>query len=106
VLDVKHIAMARRVAQGGLLPGALARGCLGNLVFGIRPLSGRVEQMDAACIAIAMRLSGEQIAVGRLRIDGSKHRLPGVIDLIVQAHADGGQVLCSQLMAAARCAAI
>jgi hypothetical protein len=38
--------------------------------------------MDAPTIAIAMRLFGEQIAVGRLRIDASKHRLRGVIDLI------------------------
>ena len=39
-LDVEHVAVARRVAPGGPLPGAQALPGIGDHVVGIEPLRG------------------------------------------------------------------
>ena len=44
--DVKDVAMARRVAPGGLLPGAQALPGIGDRIIGVQSLLGGVEQMQ------------------------------------------------------------
>jgi hypothetical protein len=93
VLDVKHIAMAGRLAPGRLLPGTQALPCIGNRIVRLQPLLGGVEQMHTPGVSVAMLRRGEQIAVGRLGTDAGQHRHGALEQFIVQAHANGGQVL-------------
>ena len=44
--DVKDIAMTRRIAPGGLLPGAQALPGIGDRIIGVQSLLGGVEQMQ------------------------------------------------------------
>src|SRR6187549_1211225 len=46
-LDVEHVAVARRVAPGRLLPGAQAPPGIGDGVVGPQPLLGGIEQVHA-----------------------------------------------------------
>jgi hypothetical protein len=43
VLDVKYIAMARRLTPRGLLPGAQALPRVGNRIVGFQPLAAGVQ---------------------------------------------------------------
>ena len=67
-LDVKDIAMARRVAPRGLLPGAQALPGIGDGVVGLEPLPGGVEQMHAPRIGIAMVRRCQEIAIVPYRL--------------------------------------
>ncbi len=92
-LDVEHVAMARRGAPGGLLPGAQALPRIGDRVVGPQPLLGGVEQVHAPSVGVTMLLRRQEIAVCRLGIDAGQHGRGTLEDLIVQAHPNAGQVL-------------
>ena len=96
-LDVKHIAMARRVVPGGPLPGAQALPGIGNRVVRLQSLLGGVEQMHAPGVGVAMLRRSQEIAVGRRGIDAGQHRRRTLEDLVVQAHANARQVLRRRL---------
>jgi len=87
-LDVEHIAVARRVAPGGPLPGAQALPGIGDRVVGPQPLLGGVKQVHPPGIGVATVLRGEKIAVRRLGIDAGQHRRGALEDLVVQAHTN------------------
>jgi len=93
VLDVKHIAMARSIAPGGLLPGAQALSCIGNRIFRIQPLLGGVKQMHAPGIGIAALRLYQKIAIRRRRIDTGKHGHRAMEKLVLQAYTNARQVL-------------
>src|SRR5208282_1597194 len=76
--DVKDIAMARRVAPGGLLPGAQALPGIGDRVVGLQPLPGGVEQMYAPGVGVAVLLRDQEITVGRFGADAGQNRLSAV----------------------------
>jgi len=92
-LDVKHVAVARRVAPGGPLPGAQALPGIGDRVVGPQPLPSGVKQMCAPGVGVAVALRRQQVAIGRRRIDPGQHGRGTLEDLIVQAHPNAGQVL-------------
>jgi len=92
-LDVEYVAVAGRVAPGGPLPGAQALPGIGDRVVGTEPLRGGVEQVHAPGVGVTMPLRGEEVAVGRRRIDAGQHRRGALEDLVVQAHTNAGQVL-------------
>jgi site-specific DNA recombinase len=56
---VEHVAMARRVAPGGPLPGAQALPGIGDRVVRIEPLVGGIQQMHAPGVGVAMRLRSQ-----------------------------------------------
>jgi len=85
-LDVEHVAVARRVAPGGPLPGAQALPGIGDRVIGPQPLRGSVEQVHARSVGVTMLLRRQEIAVRRLGIDAGQHGRGALEDLIVQAH--------------------
>src|SRR5689334_5561233 len=62
-LNVEHVAMARRVAPGRLLPGAQAPPGIGNGVVGPQPPLGGIEQVHAPGVGVTMLLRRQQIAV-------------------------------------------
>ena len=93
VLDVEHVAVARRVAPGGSLPGAQALPGIGDRVVRIEPLLGGIQQMHAPGVSVTALLRRQQVAVGRRGIDAGQHGRGALEDLIVQAHANAGQVL-------------
>src|SRR5918912_2618627 len=64
-LDVEHVAVARRVAPGRLLPGAQAPPGIGDGVVGPQPPRGGVEQVHAPGVGITMLLRDQEVAVGR-----------------------------------------
>jgi hypothetical protein len=68
VLDVEHVAMARRVAPGGPLPGAQALASIGDRVVGPQPLLGGIQQMYTPGVGITALLCRQEIAAGRLGI--------------------------------------
>src|SRR3954464_13339419 len=72
-LDVEHVAVARRVAPGRLLPGAQAPPGMGDGVVGPQPPLGDVEQVHAPGVGVATVLRGQEIAVRRCRIDAGQH---------------------------------
>ncbi len=84
-LDVKHIAVARRVAPGGPLPGAQALPGIGDRIVRIEPLLGGIQQMHAPGVGVAVALRRQQVAVGRRRIDTGQHGRGTVEDLVTQA---------------------
>jgi hypothetical protein len=88
MLDVKHIAMARRVAPGGLLPSTQALPGIGNRIVRLQPLLAGVEQMHAPGVGVAMVGHSQKVAVSRRGIDAGQHRHCPLEDLIVQAHAN------------------
>lgn len=85
-LDVEHVAMARRVAPGGLLPSAQALPGIGDRVVRIEPLLGSVQQMHAPGVRVATLLRSQQVAVGPRGIDAGQHGRGTLEDLVVQAH--------------------
>ncbi len=87
-LDVKHIAMAQRVAPCSLLPGAQAVSCIGDRMVRIEPLLGRVEQVHAPGVGVAVVLRSQQVAIGRRGIDTGQHGRGTLEDLVMQAHAN------------------
>jgi len=87
-LDVEHVAMARRVAPGRLLPGTQALSCIGDRVVGPQPLPSGVEQVHAPGVGVTMLLRRQEIAVRRLGIDAGQHGRGTVEDLIVHAHTN------------------
>ncbi len=86
VLDVKHIAMARRVAPGRLLPGAQALPGIGDRVVRIEPLLGGIQQMHAPGVGVPTLLCRQETAIRRRRIDASQHGRGTLEDLVMQAH--------------------
>jgi len=92
-LDVEHVAAARRVAPGDLLPGAQALARIGDRVVGPQSLLGGVEQVHASGIRVATPLRSQDVAVGRRGIDAGQHGRGTLEDLVVQAHPNAGQVL-------------
>src|SRR3954447_2806860 len=62
-LDVEHVAVARRVAPGRLLPGAQAPPRIGEGVIGPQPPLGGVEQVHAPGVGVTMLLRRQEIAV-------------------------------------------
>ena len=93
VLDMKHIAVAGRVAPGGLLPGAQALRRIGNGVVGREPLLCRVQQVHAAGVGITPFLGSQQVTIGRVCTYASEHRVRGLGELIVQTHANARPIL-------------
>src|ERR687884_2174703 len=55
-LDVEHVAMARRIAPGRLLPGAQAPPSIGDGVIGPLPPLGGVEKVHAPGVGVTMLL--------------------------------------------------
>ena len=53
VLDVKHVAVARRVAPGRPLPGAQALPRVGDRIVGIEPLRGGIQQVHAPRVGVS-----------------------------------------------------
>jgi hypothetical protein len=94
-LDVEHVAVARRVAPGRLLPGAQAPPGIGDGVIGPQPPLGGVEQVHAPGVGVTMLLRRQEIAVRRLGIDAGQHGCCTLEDLVVQAHANAREVLLS-----------
>src|SRR3982751_5703181 len=72
-LDVEHVAVARRLAPGRLLPGAQAPPGIGEGVVGPQPPLGGVEQVHAPGVGVTMPLRRQEIAVRRCRIDAGQH---------------------------------
>src|SRR4051794_3351188 len=68
-LDVEHVAVARRVTPGRLLPGAQAPPGIGDGVVGPQPPLGGVEQVHAPGVGVTMLLRRQEIAVRRPGID-------------------------------------
>src|SRR3954469_21683801 len=62
-LDVEHVAVARRVAPGRLLPGAQTPPGIGDGVIGPQPPLGGVEQVHAPGVGVTMLLRCQEIAV-------------------------------------------
>src|SRR4051812_5034881 len=87
-LDVEHVAVARRVAPGRLLPGAQAPPGIGNGVIRPQPPLRGVEQVHAPGVGITMLLRRQEVAVRRLGIDAGQHGRCTLEDLVVQAYAD------------------
>jgi len=79
--------------QGGLLPGAQALPGIGNRVIGPQPLRGGVEQVHAPGVGITAPLCRQDVAIRRLGIDAGQHGRGALEDLVVQTHANAGQVL-------------
>ena len=92
-LDVEHVAVARRVAPGGPLPGARALPGIGDRVVGPQPLHGGVQQVHAPGVRVAAVCCGKTVAVGRRCIDAGQHGRGTLEHLVVQAHANARQVL-------------
>jgi hypothetical protein len=85
---VKDIAMARRIAPGGLLPGSQAPARIGNRIVRLQPLFGGVKEMHGPGIGVAMFVRSKQIAVSRLGIDACQYRCCAMEDLVVQAYTN------------------
>ncbi len=92
-LDVEHVAMARRVAPGGPLPGAQALPGIGDRVVRIEPLLGGVQQVHAPGVGVAVALRRQQVAIRRRGIDACQHGRGTLEDLVMQAHPNAGQLL-------------
>ncbi|OXJ06570.1 hypothetical protein [Burkholderia sp. AU6039] len=92
-LDMEHIAVAGCLTPGSPLPGAQALARIGNRVLGCEPLLLGIEQAHAPRVTIAVVLGGQQVTVGRIRIDAGQHRAITVEDLVMQAHANAREVL-------------
>jgi len=92
-LDVEHVAVARRVAPGGLLPGAQALPGIGDRIVRIEPLRGGIQQVHAPGVGVAVALRRQEIAIRRLGIDTGQHGRGALEDLVVQAHTNARQVL-------------
>jgi site-specific DNA recombinase len=90
---VEHVAVARRVAPGRLLPGAQAPPGIGDGVIGPQPPLGGVEQVHAPGVGVTMLLRRQEIAVRRLGVDAGQHGCCTLEDLVMQAHANARQVL-------------
>ncbi len=88
VLDVEHIAMARRVAPGGPLPGAQALPRIGDRIVRIEPLLGGIQQMHAPGVGVATLLRSQEITIRRLGIDTGQHGRGTLEDLVMQAHTN------------------
>src|SRR5690349_3542471 len=67
-LDVEHVAVARRVTPGRLLPGTQAPPGIGDGLVGPQPPLGGVEQVHAPGVGVTMLLCHQEVAVGRLGI--------------------------------------
>jgi len=85
--------VARRVAPGGLLPGAQALPRIGDRVVRIEPLLGSIQQMHAPGVGVPTLLRSQEIAIRRRRIDAGQHGHGTLEDLVMQAHPNAGQVL-------------
>jgi hypothetical protein len=94
-LNVKHVAMAGRVAPCDFLPGTQTLPGICDRIIRLQPLLGDVEQMHAPRIGIAMLGRSQEIAVARCGIDAGQHRHGALKDFVVQAYADARQVLCA-----------
>ncbi len=88
MLDVEHIAMARRVAPGGPLPGAQALPRIGDRIVRIEPLLGGIQQMHAPGVGVATLLRSQEITIRRLGIDTGQHGRGTLEDLVMQAHTN------------------
>jgi hypothetical protein len=92
--DVKDIAMARRVAPGGLLPGtqtpARHRRPYNR---GSAPAGQRRTDARPRYRGVTVVLRGQEIAIGRLGAEASQNRLSAVEELIVQPGSNARQVL-------------
>ena len=86
--DVKDIAVARRVAPSGLLPGTQTLPGIGDRMIGLQPLLSDVEQVHTLGVSVTMILRGQQIAVRRCGTDASQNRLSAVEKFIVQANCN------------------
>lgn len=73
-LDVKHIAVARRITPGRLLPGAQALPGISDRMVRLQSPRGGVQQRHAPGVSVAMFRGREEIAVGRRGIDAGQHR--------------------------------
>jgi hypothetical protein len=91
--DVKDIAMARRVAPSGLLPGAQTLPGIGDGIIGFQPLLSDVEQMHTPGVGVAVVLRGQKIAIGRFGADTGQNRFSAMEKFIVQPRANAREVL-------------
>ena len=64
-LDVKDIAMARRVVPGGFLSGAQALPGIGNRVVRLQPLPAGIKEMHAPGVGVTMFHYRQEITVSR-----------------------------------------
>ena len=92
VLDVKHIAVARRIRPSLLLSCAQPTARVGNGELGIQPLRAGLQQMHAPSVGVTMLDRFKKIAVRRGRIDTGEHRLAALEDLVMQAHFNRRQI--------------
>jgi hypothetical protein len=92
--NVKHVAVARRpIAPRGLLPGAQALPGIGDRAVGLQLPCAGIEQIHAPGVRVAMLRGREKIAIHRRGIDAGQNRCRALKDLVMQAHANAGQIL-------------
>ena len=92
VLDMEHIAMARRTGQGNLLAQTRALPRVGSRVVGAQSLRLGVQQMHPPGVAVAVRFTRQHVAIRRRSVHAGQYRLRALEDLVVQADPHGRQL--------------